>query len=143
MLFQGMPAGSCRVGSVTWDAASPTVSVSLTKDRSSWRPVFRSSLRERHGLTRRIDHMAQTDGVMLAHIELQLRPTPSAGSRDSGPQRSSGRLCALRRAQTVPVPCWRRPVVRDYGPVRIRPTGRCRCRVRNHLAAPNRIRRAV
>ena len=105
--------------------------------------VSHPSPRERHGLSRRIEHMAQTDGVMFAHIELQLRPTPSAGSRDSGPQRSSGRLCVLRRAQTVPAPCRRRPAVREYGPVRTRPTGLCRCRVRNHLAARNRRRRAV
>ena len=64
MLFQGMIPVQFLPGWVgTWDAASPTVSISLTNDRSSWRSslqvVPHPSPRERHGLTRCIDHMAR------------------------------------------------------------------------------------
>ena len=64
---QGMSFNSSRVASVTWAAASPTISMSLTKDNTNWRSLSRSfrvrpEAKER-GLLGRLKHVTESDRV--------------------------------------------------------------------------------
>ncbi len=103
------------VGLVTCVDASPTISTSLTSARTSWRSLSRSPRpppSEGHRFSRGIQHVQQTDFVILAHTGLPPCRGPPAGSTGSGPPVFAGPPCGRRTDATTQSPCRPRPAGR-------------------------------